>query len=73
MAVYLIGAAGGAIIVLVIWAIVHFTSKPTYAGTLVVDTSDPNGPSLFVALNAPVAESIMGKRTVIMDVKNSRD
>lgn len=73
MATYLIGAAIGAVVVLVIWAIVHHIRKPKYAGTLVVDTSDPNGPTLFVALNAPIAESVMGKHAVIMDVKYSRE
>lgn len=43
------------------------TQKKDTAGTLRVDTSDPDGPYLFLELNTPVSE-VMKQKQVTLDV-----
>lgn len=49
-----------------------FVHRDKEVGTLMVNTSDPDGAYLFVALNGPVEETIIGRTYVTMKVDISQ-
>ena len=50
-----------------------FVHREKDVGTLMVNTSDPDGPYLFVALNGPVENTIIGRTHVTMKVDISQN
>lgn len=60
-------------VILLVWilgiivGVLYAKAKESSYGTLRVDTSDPDGPYIFLELNVPVSE-VMSKKRVVLDV-----